>query len=121
MNPLYIVIAVIVLLVLYRKLSSRGFNNISTQELKSLMKDKSKQRVYIDVRTPAEFKNKKIKGFRNMPLGGLSSSMNQLPKDKQIVIICQSGSRSSSAYKQLAAAGFTDLVNVQGGMNQWRG
>lgn len=121
MTTLYIGLAVIAIFILYKLLLSKGSKSITTTELKTMLKDKNQNPIYIDVRTPGEFKSNKIKGFKNMPLNNLSTSMNQLPKDRQIVIICQSGARSSAAYRQLSSAGFTDLVNVRGGMSQWRG
>lgn len=52
--------------------------------------------MFVDVRTPAEYKGKNIYQFKNIPLG---TDLSKLPKDKEIVLICQSGIRSSQACK----------------------
>ncbi len=53
-----------------------------------------------------------------IPLGELSRRMNELPKDRSILCICHSGSRSSVAARQLQAAGY-QVINLQGGMSGW--
>ncbi len=75
-----------------------------------------KDKVFVDVRTPAEYKRGNIQQFKNIPLG---SSFDKLPQDKEIVVICQSGMRSSQACKQLKKQGFERVTNVRGGMNAY--
>ena len=75
-----------------------------------------KDKIFIDVRTPAEYKSRNIKQFKNVPLG---SDLSKLPKDKEIVVICQSGMRSSNACKQLKKLGFEKVTNVRGGMSAY--
>ena len=120
MNIIYILFAVAVTLFLVSRLMSQGGKSITTAELKQMLAEKDKSKFYMDVRTPGEFKGNHIKTFKNIPLGDLQNRMNQIPKDKQLVVICQSGARSSAACRQLRSAGYEDIINVQGGMNQWR-
>jgi len=93
---------------------AKGVHSISAAQLKNILHDKDK--VFIDVRTPAEYKGRNIPQFKNIPLG---SNFNQLPKDKEIVVICQSGMRSSQACKQLKKQGFERVTNVRGGMSAY--
>ena len=72
------------------------------------------------MRTPHEFRTKHIKGFRNIPLSELPAQTGQLLKDREVVVICQSGMRSMKASKLLKKQGFTSITNVKGGMNTWR-
>ncbi|NRK74194.1 rhodanese-like domain-containing protein, partial [Salmonella enterica subsp. enterica serovar Typhi] len=44
----------------------------------------------------------------------------ELSKDKEVVVICQSGMRSQNATKILKKLGFTNVTNVKGGMSAWR-
>ena len=81
-----IIIAVVVAFVAWRMKPVKGIQNISTTQLKTMINDKDK--VFIDVRTPGEYKARNIQQFKNMPLG---SDFSKLPKDKEIVVICQSG------------------------------
>lgn len=54
----------------------------------------------------------------HIPLGDLPGSVHLLPKDRRIVCICRSGSRSGQAAELLVEQGF-DAVNMAGGMKDW--
>lgn len=121
MDYTYLIIAaVLVIFIAYRVMGGKNTTAISTTELKALMKQKDVSNFYMDVRTPGEFKSNKIKGFKNIPLDQINNRLNQIPQDKKIVVICQSGSRSSAACRQLSKAGYKDIINVRGGMSMWR-
>jgi rhodanese-related sulfurtransferase len=100
-----------------RLLPAKGVRNISTNELKAELGKKDKQ--YIDVRTPTEFRANHIRGFKNIPLHELKQRVQELSKDKEVIVICQSGMRSNQASKLLKKLGFTQVTNVIGGMNAW--
>ena len=72
----------------------------------------------LDVRTPGENAVQAIKGSHLIPLQELGHRMNELPKDKDIVIYCRIGSRSASACASLARQGFT-VKNLEGGIMLW--
>ena len=81
---------------------------------------KSAVKPYIlDVRQPAEFQAGHISGAKLIPLGELKSRLAELPKQKEIICVCASGSRSSSASRILASGGY-QVVNMHGGMNAWQ-
>ncbi|MBK8032964.1 MAG: rhodanese-like domain-containing protein [Chloroflexi bacterium] len=73
----------------------------------------------LDVREPSEYTGGHINGAKLIPLGSLQQQMDQLPKDKPILCVCASGSRSSSAANLLARAGYT-TINLRGGMMGWQ-
>jgi rhodanese-related sulfurtransferase len=95
----------------------KGIKNISTGELKSELKKKDIQ--FIDVRTPNEFQANRINGFKNVPLHELKKRVHEFSKEKEVVVICQSGMRSSKASKILKNLGFKHITNVKGGMSAW--
>ncbi|CAG1014174.1 MAG: rhodanese-like domain-containing protein [Anaerolinea sp.] len=74
----------------------------------------------LDVREPSEWTEFHIPGATLIPLGELSSRVSELPKDKDIVVVCRSGNRSQSGRDILTQAGFTRVTSMSGGMNQWR-
>ena len=113
----YLFIALLIFLIVNRFIPTKGVRNISTTELKNELNDKNKQ--FVDVRTPGEFKGNHIKGFKNVPLHQLAQKATELSKDKEVVVICQSGMRSQKASKQLKKLGFTKVTNVRGGMSAW--
>ncbi len=76
--------------------------------------------VLIDVREPDEWRQGHAPGARLIPLGQLSARLGMLPRDRDVLLICRSGNRSSVAQDVLARAGFERAINVRGGMNAWQ-
>lgn len=73
-----------------------------------------------DVRETGEFKSGHAVGARSLPLSGLRGRFErEMPKERDILIICQSGARSAQACNMLAAAGYK-VTNVAGGTAAWR-
>lgn len=114
----WIFIIVSVILVASRMVPSKGINYISAGELKGRLKEKNVQ--FIDVRTPAEYKGNHIRQFQNIPLHLLKQKASSLDKNKEVVVMCQSGMRSTKACKILKQLGFKKITNVRGGMSSWR-
>lgn len=77
--------------------------------------------VLIDVRTPGEFKGGHVAKAKNIPLDSIAKKMKSIPKDKTVVLICQSGARSGAAGRKLAKAGYENVINLKGGVMRWRG
>lgn len=73
----------------------------------------------LDVRTVEEWEAHHIEGATLIPLDQLAGSLEQLPTDEPIVVVCRSGNRSATARDILLAAGFEDVVSMRGGMNDW--
>jgi rhodanese-related sulfurtransferase len=73
----------------------------------------------VDVRASFEFANGHLPGAINVPLQHLDTRMGELePKNKEIVVYCQSGGRSQVAFEQLKSAGFSKLYDL-GPMSAW--
>jgi rhodanese-related sulfurtransferase len=75
----------------------------------------------LDVREPSEYAAVHAVNAKLMPLGQVGLRLKELEtyKDKPIAVICRSGNRSSRAVAILQEAGFTKVVNVQGGTSAW--
>ena len=73
----------------------------------------------LDVREVDEFQEGHIEGALNAPLSTLDKEYEQLDSSKRYYVICQGGMRSERACQFLEAEGF-DVINVEGGMNQWQ-
>lgn len=96
--------------------------HISTATFKEVIEaEKSNPTVdFINVCTPAEFKEKHIPGVRNVPLDTLASHVTELAGKRTIYIHCRSGKRGMKAIETLQALGVTaDLINVEGGLMAW--
>lgn len=75
---------------------------------------------FINVCTPAEYKEKHIRGVRSVPLDSLESHKDTFATKKTIYIHCRSGKRGQAAIEKLSALGVTaELVNVEGGIIAW--
>ena len=73
----------------------------------------------LDVREPSEYAAGHIAGSTLIPLHQLASRLSELPKDREIICVCASGSRSSSAARHLLKNGYT-VFNLSGGMYRWQ-
>ena len=74
----------------------------------------------VDVREPYEFESGHAKGAKNIPLGQLAQRLNEIQRDKTVLVICQSGNRSRSAQGLLRRQNTVDVRNVRGGTSAWR-
>jgi hydroxyacylglutathione hydrolase len=81
----------------------------------------SKEAILIDVRTTLEYREGHIPGVANIPLDELERRMNEVPKDKKVVLICRTGNRSAEGTKLLRSKGFANVFNSTGGMSTWTG
>lgn len=73
----------------------------------------------VDVREPSEFEGGHIAEAQLVPLGTVEDGLANVPKDKEIVLVCRSGNRSGKAQDRLAQRGYTNLKNMEGGMLAW--
>lgn len=76
----------------------------------------------IDVRTPVEFREVHVSFAKNVPLDQLdpaSFTAGRAESKQPLYVICRSGSRGQQACDKFAAAGFTNVVNVEGGTQAW--
>lgn len=75
----------------------------------------------LDVREPAEYAAVHAANAKLIPLGEVGARLKEIEayKDKPVAVICRSGRRSAQAVEILKGAGFTQVVNVQGGTTAW--
>lgn len=74
----------------------------------------------LDVREPSEWAQGHISGATLIPLGELPNRLNEIPKDKIIVVVCRTGHRSAQGRDILLNAGFTNVTSITGGLTQWQ-
>ncbi len=76
----------------------------------------------VDVREPAEWNDAlgHIRGARLWPMAELAARQSELDRDKPVVAVCRSGTRSAQACQLLQKAGFQQVANLAGGMLRWR-
>ena len=82
-----------------------GCSKVSDEELLAAHDAYNNGALIIDVRTKEEFKDGHIKQAVNIPLQNLEKYYQYIPKDKEIIVYCRSGSRSSMAAEYLKEQG----------------
>ena len=92
---------------------------ISATQLHTLIDNPDKPLLLLDVREAIEFDYCHIEGSLLMPMQSIPQRLADLPKDKTIVTICHHGMRSQQVAHFLLQNGFTDIINLTGGVNAW--
>ncbi|MBC7615591.1 MAG: thioredoxin family protein [Pedobacter sp.] len=120
-KSVFIVIAVIILHSCSNAQTKSTQTSLSAIEFaEQLKKDATIQ--LIDVRTPGEFKNGHLENAINASIDGsdFKNKILALDKSKPVFVYCLSGGRSNYAAKQLRTAGFEKVIDMPGGMMEWR-
>ncbi len=91
---------------------------ISVQELKAMI-DAKEDVFVLDVREEYEYEAANI-GATLIPMGDIMERVNEVPKDKKVVVHCRSGKRSATVINALEQNfGYTNLINLKGGIMAW--
>lgn len=90
---------------------------ITATELKQYLTDH--QPVLLDVREPAEYAICQIEGSILIPMGEITSRIQELDEDDEIICICHHGMRSMQVAMYLESQGFANTVNLTGGIDAW--
>lgn len=90
-----------------------AFKQIKTLRLKKMLPAlRNEGAIFIDVRSEGEFTRAHAEGTINIPLQTINAKSSELPKDKNIILCCASGTRSSMARQVLRRNGFKKVYNA---------
>ncbi len=93
---------------------------ISPRELaKRLSDDSIKAPLLLDVREPWEFRFCHIDGSVEMPMGSVPARYVEIERDRETVVVCHHGGRSAQVCIFLEHQGFTNVINLAGGVAGW--
>jgi uncharacterized protein len=110
-------LALVVLLIFsVMVIASKSKEGIAVKDILTLPDDA----LLIDVREQDEFTDGHVERAKNLPLSQLEQRLKDIPKDKQVFLICRSGRRSSQALKYLRNAGYSNIQSIRGGMIAWQ-
>lgn len=76
--------------------------------------------VLFDVREPYEYQAGHIPGVKLIPMNDVPNRINEIPRDKTVILTCRSGNRSGQVADFLRKQGFTNVHNMQGGILAWQ-
>jgi hydroxyacylglutathione hydrolase len=74
----------------------------------------------VDVRNASEWAHGHVPGALHIPVGLLSGRLDEIPRDRPVVVQCQGGTRSAIAASVLLGRGVADVVNLRGGFDEWK-
>lgn len=94
----------------------KNFESVSPQEAQERIDSGA---MLLDVRESIEYQTFHAPAAKLISLGVLDRRLKELPKEREILVICNSGNRSAQAAKLLAREGFK-VTNVKGGMVAWQ-
>jgi rhodanese-related sulfurtransferase len=73
----------------------------------------------LDVRTPEEWAAGHVQGATLVPLDALPGRLSDVPKDRQVVVMCRTGHRSAQGRDILLGAGYPSVTSMAGGITAW--
>lgn len=122
MNWIGIVLLVLIVgFIVSRMLPAKGVQSASPDEVKQLLSKGKATVQFIDVREAGEYREGHVAGFNNVPLSQMKSRWQEIKRDRPVVLMCRSGSRSQQAARILVKHGFSDVRNARGGIMAWKG
>lgn len=93
--------------------------HISVSDFKNYLDKSENQPLILDVREPWEYQLCHIEKSKLIPMNKVPNAMMQLDKNKETFLICHHGVRSQRVCLLLNDSGFSKVVNVTGGINEW--
>lgn len=95
-----------------------GYQEISAEQLKPMM-DSDNNLLVVDVREKDEYRQGHLQGSVLIPMSEFTSHLNELPKEKEIVVVCETGARSAQVADYLVQQGYKQVYDLTGGLSAW--
>jgi rhodanese-related sulfurtransferase len=93
--------------------------HMTARELQAYLAQAPEKPFLLDVREPWEFQHCHIEGSELIPMGHIPTAHQELDFDRKTVVICHHGIRSRHVAQYLENMGFTNLINLSGGVDAW--
>ena len=74
----------------------------------------------LDVREPAEYAGGHVPGAVSIPQADLALRLDDVPRDRELLVVCEGGTRSARAARFLKQVGYSRVTNLAGGTSAWR-
>lgn len=99
-------------------LALAGTQDISSREARALL-EKNKKIFLLDVRTPQEYSQARLPGTVLIPINEFERRIQEVPRNKTILVYCAVGSRSKAVAEYLSKNGYKDVYNMTDGIVGW--
>jgi len=117
----YIFIALVFAWVLWQRVIGPRMSGVKSMNAAGYLQMRNKPHTLVDVRQQGEWESGHATKAVHIPLGEIKQRMDEIARDKPVIVVCASGARSSMAATALANAGFAEVYNFSGGMGAWSG
>lgn len=99
--------------------ATAAMQNINAVDMQKIIKQTAD--VYLlDVRTLGEYQQKRIKGSRLIPIDQVQNRINEIPKNRTIIVYCETGVRSALVGRYLDQLGYQGVYNLSQGIMGWQ-
>ena len=98
----------------------QGYSIISVPDAYQLVKEQDSDTLFLDVRTLGEYQSGHVPHAKLIPVQTLANRLNELPKDKKIVVYCEAGVRAARAAELLVNQGYAHVKSMKESMRGWR-
>jgi len=105
--------------VAFAAIASEPVTNVAPDDLQARQQQVHEDLYVLDVRTPEEFVGGHVAGAVNIPFDQVAARLDEVPKDKDVVLYCKSGRRAGLAAEVLANHGYTRLQHLEGDIVGW--
>jgi rhodanese-related sulfurtransferase len=99
-----------------RTAAAEPLSTVSVHDMRAALLEGA---LVLDVREPFEYAEGHVEGTTLVPLATVAARASEFAKDAPVYVFCRSGNRSLTAARELVAAGFSDVRNVDGGIIAW--
>jgi rhodanese-related sulfurtransferase len=96
----------------------RDASSITPAELQAWART-GKAFLILDVRDPDELELAALPSARNVPMREIAARLQEIPREKPVVVVCHYGTRSERVARFLAVNGFPDVYNLEGGIDAY--
>jgi len=122
-QPIYFTLLVIAFVMTGTACMPGGYKNISPAEARKMIDSGGENLLILDVRTQGEYKNEKhIKNSVLIPISVIETRISEIEayREKNVIVYCKVGGRSSRASNYLVDQGFKKIHNMTGGITEWK-
>ena len=92
---------------------------LTASEVRDHLQNADPEPLILDVREPWEYAVCRIEGAELIPMRQIPAAVDKLDPGRETVVVCHHGIRSYSVCRFLEQAGFSHVVNLEGGMAAW--
>jgi rhodanese-related sulfurtransferase len=96
-----------------------GLPSVDVHEASARLASDADGALIVDVREPDEVRTVRVDGATHIPTSQFVQRVAELPKDRALLVLCATGSRSAAVTGYLLRSGWTDVTNISGGITAW--